>query len=176
MPGLADATAGPLFLPATPSLRHVVSLGADDRPRVAVAARPAGRAAELLAAAQDAVRPADDLVVIYTSGSTSDPKGIIHAHGTVLRHSRFIAAGHEWTADDRVYVPMAFFWVGGLVFGVLGPMQIGVTILTEHRFDAGEVLQLLATEHATYAMGFPHVGPAIAAHPDFAVDRPLEPA
>ena len=122
---------------------------------------------ELLAAAQDAVRPADDLVVIYTSGSTSDPKGIIHAHGTVLRHSRFIAAGHEWNADDRVYVPMAFFWVGGLVFGVLGPMQIGVTILTEHRFDAGEVLQLLATEHATYAMGFPHVGPAIAAHPDF---------
>ena len=78
--------------------------------------------------------------------------------------------------DDRVYVPMAFFWVGGLVFGVLGPMQIGVTILTEHRFDAGEVLQLLATEHATYAMGFPHVGPAIAAHPDFAVDRPVEPA
>jgi acyl-coenzyme A synthetase/AMP-(fatty) acid ligase len=63
---------------------------------------------------------------------------------------------------------MAFFWVGGLVFGVLGPMQIGVTILTEHRFDAGEVLALLATEHATYAMGFPHVGPAIAAHPDFA--------
>jgi len=57
--------------------------------------------------------------------------------------------------------------VGGLVFGVLGPMQIGVTILTEHRFDAGEVLRLLAAERATYAMGFPHVGPAIAAHPDF---------
>jgi acyl-CoA synthetase (AMP-forming)/AMP-acid ligase II len=168
VPGLAEADvdARPLLLPSTPSLRHVVSLG--DGNRTWLSSREQRVIEQLLVAAQDAVRPADDLVVIYTSGSTSDPKGIIHAHGTVLRHSRFIAAGHEWSADDRVYVPMAFFWVGGLVFGVLGPMQIGVTILTEHRFDAGEVLQLLAKEHATYAMGFPHVGPAIAAHPDFA--------
>jgi acyl-CoA synthetase (AMP-forming)/AMP-acid ligase II len=166
--GLAEADADdrPLLLPSTPSLRHVVSLGGGNRAWLSSRAQQVGP--ELLRAAQDAVRPADDLVVIYTSGSTSEPKGIIHAHGTVLRHSRFIAAGHEWSADDRVYVPMAFFWVGGLVFGVLGPMQIGVTILTEHRFDAGEVLQLLAAEHATYATGFPHVGPAIAAHPDFA--------
>jgi acyl-CoA synthetase (AMP-forming)/AMP-acid ligase II len=166
VPGLVDAGPGPLHLPSTPSLRHVVSLGDGACAWLSPGDQQVDE--ELFAAAQLAVRPADDLVVIYTSGSTSDPKGIIHVHGTVLRHSRFIAAGHEWSADDRVYVPMAFFWVGGLVFGVLGPMQIGVTILTEHRFDAGEVLQLLATEHATYAMGFPHVGPAIAAHPDFA--------
>ncbi len=167
VPGLAEATTAPLLLPSTPSLRHVISLDPDvDRPWLS--AHDEQVDLELLVAAQQAVRPADDLVIIYTSGSTSDPKGIIHVHGTVLRHSRFIAAGHEWTSDDRVYVPMAFFWVGGLVFGVLGPMQIGVTILTEHRFDAGQVLHLLASEHATYAMGFPHVGPAIAAHPDFA--------
>jgi acyl-CoA synthetase (AMP-forming)/AMP-acid ligase II len=167
VPGLADASSGPLALPSAPFLRHVVSLGAQAR-RPWLSVPKVDVTPELLAAAQDAVRPADDLVVIYTSGSTSDPKGIIHVHGTVLHHSRFIATNHEWSADDRVYVPMAFFWVGGLVFGVLGPMQIGVTILTEHRFDAGEVLRLLANEHATYAMGFPHVGPAIAAHPDFA--------
>jgi acyl-CoA synthetase (AMP-forming)/AMP-acid ligase II len=167
VPGLADASSAPLALPSAPFLRHVVSLGGEaERPWLS--ASNGGVAPEILAAAQDAVRPADDLLVIYTSGSTSDPKGIIHVQGAVLRHSRFIAANHEWSPDDRVYVPMAFFWVGGLVFGVLGPMQIGVTILTEHRFDAGEVLRLLASEHATYAMGFPHVGPAIAAHPDFA--------
>jgi len=166
VPGLIDAGPGPLQLPSTPALRHVVSLGEGDRSWLSP--REQRVEPELLAAAQDAVRPADDLVVIYTSGSMSDPKGIIHVHGTVLRHSRFIAAGHAWAGDDRVYVPMAFFWVGGLIFGVIGPMQIGVTILTEHRFDAGEVLHLLATEHATYATGFPHVGPAIAAHPDFA--------
>jgi acyl-coenzyme A synthetase/AMP-(fatty) acid ligase len=63
---------------------------------------------------------------------------------------------------------MAFFWVGGLVFGVLGPMQLGVTILTEHRFEPGDVLRLLAAERATYATGFPHVGPALVNHHDFA--------
>jgi acyl-CoA synthetase (AMP-forming)/AMP-acid ligase II len=47
-------------------------------------------------------------------------------------------------------------------------MQTGVTILTEHRFDAGEVLRLLESERATYATGFPHVGPALVNHPDFA--------
>jgi acyl-coenzyme A synthetase/AMP-(fatty) acid ligase len=119
-------------------------------------------------AAEDAVGPADDLVVIYTSGSTSEPKGVIHVHGTVIRHSQFIAAGHEWNDKDRVYVPMAFFWVGGLIYGVLGPMQTGVTILTEYKFEAREVLRLLASERVTYAMGFPHIGPALAAHPDFA--------
>ena len=164
-PGLADSDSGPLFLPSTPMLRHVVSLDATDRHWVTGTEMRASR--ELLSAVEASVRPADDLVVIYTSGSTSDPKGVIHAQGTLLRHSRFIAAGHGWTDRDRVYVPMAFFWVGGLIFGVLGPMQIGVTILTEERFDAGEVLRLLETEKATYATGFPHVGPALEAHPDF---------
>jgi acyl-coenzyme A synthetase/AMP-(fatty) acid ligase len=168
VPGLAGADgAEPLLLASAPSLRNVLALGGSGgRPWLASAGH--GVAPEVLAAAQDAVRPADDLVVIYTSGSTCDPKGIIHVHGSVLRHSRFIAENHQWLPDDRVYVPMAFFWVGGLVFGVLGPMQLGVTIITEHRFDAGDVLRLLAAERVTYVTGFPHVGPAIAAHPDFA--------
>jgi acyl-CoA synthetase (AMP-forming)/AMP-acid ligase II len=152
-------------LPGFPSLRAVVSL--DDAVRwPCPATEPASP--ELLAATEAAIRPADDLVVIYTSGSMADPKGIIHVHGSAVRHSHFIASQHEWTPEDRVYVPMAFFWVGGLVFGVLGPMQIGVTILTEHRFEPGPVLALLAAERATYATGFPHVGPALANHPDFA--------
>jgi acyl-CoA synthetase (AMP-forming)/AMP-acid ligase II len=144
-----------------PNLRNVLSLG-DDR------GWPAPVPESLLQACESTVRASDDLVVIYTSGSTSDPKGIIHTHANAIIHSRFIATQHEWTSSDRIYVPMAFFWVGGLVFGVLGPMQTGATILTEHRFEAGDVLRLLEAERATYATGFPHVGPALANHPDFA--------
>ncbi|MFV9633843.1 class I adenylate-forming enzyme family protein [Mycobacterium neumannii] len=114
------------------------------------------------------VRAADDLLVIYTSGSTSNPKGIIHTHGTAITHSRFIATAHDWDASDRIYVPMVFFWVAGLVFGFLGPMQVGATILTEHKFDAGMVLRLLESEKATYTTGFPHIGPALSNHRDFA--------
>ena len=68
-----------------------------DRPTLGHRRRRDRSSRELLAAAESSVRPADDLVVIYTSGSTSDPKGVIHAQGTLLRHSRFIAAGHGWS-------------------------------------------------------------------------------
>lgn len=161
--GLADndrSTA--LALPDLPALRWALPLGDAAWSHV----EPVSEA--MLEASERGVRTSDDLVVIYTSGSMADPKGIIHPHGTAIRHSHFIASQHQWTADDRVYVPMAFFWVGGLVFGVLGPLQIGVTIITEHRFEPGPVLRLLAAERATYATGFPHVGPALANHPDFA--------
>lgn len=165
IPGLASSAPGPLFLSSLPSLRHVVALGDSDRSWLS---RPREHShADLVAACESAVRPADDLVVIYTSGSRAEPKGVIHIHGAAIRHSHFVASEHDWTPDDRVYVPMALFWVGGLVFGFLGPMQLGVTILTEHRFDPGVVLSLLERERATYATGFPHVGPALANHPAF---------
>ena len=165
IPGLADAGEGPLLLEAMPQLRQVLPLGDGAE---GWSSWPEPVAESMVGACERSVRPADDLVVIYTSGSTANPKGVIHVHGTAIRHAHFISSSHEWVPDDRVYVPMAFFWVGGLIFGVLGPMQLGVTILTEHRFDPGEVLHLLADERATYATGFPHVGPALANHPDFA--------
>lgn len=165
---ITDAAGGsavrdrPLHIELLPQLRNIFPLGELDR------GWPEPLPHSFLRACEATVRAADDLVIIYTSGSTSDPKGIIHTHSTAIAHSRFIATQHGWEPTDRVYVPMAFFWVGGLVFGLLGPMQLGVTILTEHRFDAGDVLRLLQSEKATYATGFPHVGPALTNHPDFA--------
>jgi acyl-CoA synthetase (AMP-forming)/AMP-acid ligase II len=153
------------FSRSLPHLRNVLPLG--ETTRSWLSTWPAPVSDECLAACESTVRPSDDLLVIYTSGSTSNPKGIIHTHGTVITHSRFIAAAHGWSDSDRIYVPMVFFWVAGLVFGFLGPMQMGATILTEHRFDAGDVLRLLDTENATYTTGFPHVGPALVNHPNF---------
>jgi acyl-CoA synthetase (AMP-forming)/AMP-acid ligase II len=164
--GSLPASANLLAVERLPQLRNVFALGDTDRRWPTAWPQPVSEA--FLRACESTVRPSDDLVVIYTSGSMSDPKGVIHTHATVIAHSRFIATQHEWKPHDRVYIPMAFFWVGGLVFGLLGPMQTGVTILTEHRFEAGDVLRLLESERATYATGFPHVGPALANHPDFA--------
>lgn len=164
--GVIPVPGQQLTIERLPQLRNVFFLGDNHQSRPSAWPHPAPEA--FLRACESTVRPSDDLVVIYTSGSTSDPKGVIHTHASVITHSRFIATQHEWKPSDRVYIPMAFFWVGGLVFGLLGPMQTGVTILTEHKFDPGDVLRLLESEHATYATGFPHVGPALANHPDFA--------
>jgi acyl-CoA synthetase (AMP-forming)/AMP-acid ligase II len=165
VPGLAGARQWPLALAGMPNLRNVVCLDETDRSWLTDDAPMAG--VEHLTAMEAAVRPADDLFVLYTSGSTSTPKGAIHTHGPALAHSRFIASGHEWTQDDRIYVPMGLFWIGGLVYGLLGPMQLGATILTEDHFDASQVLRLLEQERATYTTGWPHVGAALSNHPDF---------
>jgi acyl-CoA synthetase (AMP-forming)/AMP-acid ligase II len=164
--GCVPEPTGQLNLERLPQLRNIFPLGDSDRNWPSTWPNPASES--FLRAGESTVRPADDLAVIYTSGSTSDPKGVIHTHSSAITHSHFIATQHEWKSDDHVYIPMAFFWVGGLVFGLLGPMQMGVTILTEHRFEAGDVLRLLSAEQATYATGFPHVGPALVNHPDFA--------
>lgn len=169
LPRITAAAGGldmPLRSTALPQLRNVLPLGdvTTDWPQE----WPDPVLPDFLAACQQTIRPTDDLFVIYTSGSTSVPKGIVHTHGTAITHSRFIAAQHEWGPDDRIYVPMVFFWVAGLVFGLLGPLQHGATVLTEHKFDAGQTLRLLEAERATYTTGFPHVGPALVNHPNFA--------
>lgn len=158
-------TGGSLRIERLPQLRNVFPLGATERGWPSTWPEPVST--DFLRACESTVRATDDLLVIYTSGSTSHPKGIIHTHGTAITHSRFIATAHGWNDDDRIYVPMVFFWVAGLVFGFLGPMQVGATILTEYKFDAGDVLRLLESEKATYTTGFPHIGPALANHPDF---------
>jgi acyl-CoA synthetase (AMP-forming)/AMP-acid ligase II len=161
-----SAVGAPLRTEGLPQLRNVLPLGGTTRDWPSAWPDPVPH--RFLGACETTVRPADDLLVIYTSGSTSNPKGIIHTHGTAITHSRFIATAHGWDHHDRIYVPMVFFWVAGLVYGMLGPMQLGATILTEQKFDAGDVLHLLASEKATYTTGFPHIGPALANHPDFA--------
>jgi acyl-coenzyme A synthetase/AMP-(fatty) acid ligase len=121
----------------------------------------------LLAAVEGCVTPADPAVVIYSSGSTADPKGAIHTHGTLVRHSYNLASQRDLLPSDRIWSAMPFFWVGGLVFSVLGNMHVGATTLCEEVFDPESTLDFLERERATIALGWPHFGKALAEHPSF---------
>lgn len=166
VPALAATGKPDLFLDALPFLRTVHVLGRTDRSWVAPLPGPVD--SELLDAAQARVTAADDQVVIYTSGSTARPKGVIHTHGSTIRQGWFIGQQHDWGPGDRIYMPLPFFWIGGLIYGFLSSLSKGVTTLCELRFDPGATLRLLEQERATSTMGWPHVGPAMAGHPDFA--------
>ncbi|NNL66921.1 MAG: acyl--CoA ligase [Myxococcales bacterium] len=170
LPELAGTPEPRLLHAALPFLRRIAVWGGCDRPwaldGAALAAGEAGVGEELLRAVEAEVHPSDEMVMLYSSGSTSDPKGALHTHAGVLKHSYNLTSLRDLGPDDRVWSPMPFFWVGGFVFAFLGNLQAGATTLCEEAFDPGRTLAFLERERASVAVGWPHFGKALAEHPD----------
>jgi acyl-CoA synthetase (AMP-forming)/AMP-acid ligase II len=124
--------------------------------------------AALVGALGDAVRPADDFVVLFTSGSRGAPKGTIHTHGSALRAVASGLDARRVGCDERLYIPMPFFWTGGLASGLLTALVPGATLLTEAVPEAEGTLALLEREHATLFRGWPDQAARLASHPRFA--------
>jgi len=122
---------------------------------------------DFLIEAECCVTPADPAVIVYSSGSTADPKGSIHTHGTIVRHSCNIQSGYPMGCDDVVFSPMPFFWIGGLVTTLLEAPHFGATLVTMSSFEAGAALELIEQEHVTIATGWPQQGKTMSEHPSF---------
>jgi acyl-CoA synthetase (AMP-forming)/AMP-acid ligase II len=121
----------------------------------------------LVSAMEARVRPADDFVILFTSGSTGAPKGTIHTHGSALRAT---AAGLEARCiqrAERLYIPMPFFWTGGLGTGLLSAVIAGATLLTEAEPEPAGTLEFLERERVTLFRGWPDQAAKLAAHPAF---------
>jgi acyl-CoA synthetase (AMP-forming)/AMP-acid ligase II len=158
-PGVLDATRAGARHPRLPSLRRIWTT--EDGPTASV--EP-----ELVDALEAAVRPADDLAVVFTSGSRGLPKGTVHTHGGGLGA---VAAGLEARCvgpDDRLYIPMPFFWTGGFCSGLLTVVVAGATLITEAVPEPERTLELLERERVTLFRGWPDQAARLAAHPRFA--------
>lgn len=170
-PALRAQTPERLVSTALPQLRRVFSFGgtrAWSLRAESLADGPADARFDdaLLRAVEAEVAASDPMLILYSSGSTADPKGAVHAHGSVLRHSRRLGEIRGVARDDRIWSPMPFFWVGGIVFSLLGAMHAGACLLTESIFEAGATLRLLERERATAVVGWPHFGKLLTEHPD----------
>ena len=156
-------TGARLMVEAVPRLRtitvweHHTSAGADDAPRRA-----------LVDALDASVRPADDLAVVFTSGSRGTPKGVIHTHGGALAATEAGLEVRRLARDDRLYIPMPFFWVGGFGTGLLSALIAGATLLTEARPEPARTLPFLERNRVTLFRGWPDQAAALARHPGFA--------
>ena len=177
LPGLAEQRAQDgLFLRAAPYLRRIRVWGGCDRawalPGGESAADPPGGAPgageDRLREVEDCVEPADRIAVVYSSGSTADPKGAVHTHGGLVRHAYNLAHVMGIERDDRIYSPMPFFWIGGLMTAAMIALARGARVVAPERFEAGETLDLIEREGVTCALGWPHYGKSMADHPTFA--------
>ena len=157
--------------PELPYLRQVVVWGANHRAWAVSSdeftARGDTVSPELLDAVESEVTPSDTLVILYSSGSTAEPKGAVHTHGTVIRHSFNLNSMRDMHGDDVIYSPMPWFWVGGMAFVLVSTMHLGATLAVEERFEPGETLAMLARERVTVVQGWPHYAKAMAEHPSF---------
>ena len=111
--------------------------------------------------------PADLAVVIFTSGSTAEPKGVVHSHGTVVRHAYTLFDYAESTPRTRILVLTPFFWIGGMLTTLLNTMIGGAELICPERPDPGSVLEVLRRELPDQITGWAGQLTAIREHPDF---------
>jgi fatty-acyl-CoA synthase len=155
-----------------PALRHVIYLG-DQRD-------PGGVSWNDLLALGDGVpetrlrdREAalqfDDAVNIqYTSGTTGAPKGATLTHHNVLNNGFFIGERLEYTAADRICLPVPFYHCFGCVLGNLAALTHASTVvLPGESFDPEACLRAVERERCTSLYGVPTMFIAELEHPAF---------
>lgn len=170
LPGLAEQREpGRIAVRQAPFLRTVGVLDSCDRAWVTALADAAIPEidSDFLLEVESCVTPADEVTIIYTSGSTGDPKGPVHTHGALVRHTYNLSFDYGVGPDEVMFTAMPFFWVGGLITGLHAVIHHGATLVTQPAFDAGEALELIERYRATITLGWPQQGKSLAQHPDF---------
>ena len=122
---------------------------------------------ELLDAMEAEVSPADWLVTVYTSGTTSEPKAVLHTHGTEVRHSANLVELRGLTPEYRMFAVLPFFWIGGLMYELLPALHSGSMIVCQERFDPAEALDLIEREQTNSFMGYANAREQIMSQPSY---------
>lgn len=171
LPGLGDQREpGRIAVRKAPFLRTVAVWGSSDQAwttAINADGEVSAKDADFLVDVEMCVTPADDVTIIYTSGSTGDPKGPVHTHGALVRHSYNLTFTYGVANDDVMFTAMPFFWVGGLITGLHAVIHHGATLVTQPAFDPAEALELMERHRATITLGWPQQGKTLAEHPDF---------
>lgn len=163
----------PLLAPSVPTLRSIwfddaVPLAIDHGwTRAALLDGGARIDPDVLAAAERDVSPADRMVIVHTSGSTSSPKGVIHPHGSLIRHLDNLNELRAYAPDDVLFANSPFFWIGGFAYALLGTLVAGARLVCSNAPDASGVLDVLERERPTMVNGFAQAVAHLPSDPSF---------
>ena len=124
------------------------------------------------------IYPEDDVTIMYTSGSTGAPKGAVSTHRAIVSGSLnylvqglamlqlAMSQGVSLPAQQVMLLNVPLFHITGLVPILLVSIAIGRKLVIMYRWDAGEALQLIEKEKATYFVGVPTMSLELMQHPD----------
>ena len=112
--------------------------------------------------------PDDPINIQFTSGTTGNPKGATLTHNNIVNNARFSTGAQDFTASDRLCIPVPFYHCFGMVLGTLGCVTKGAAmIIPSEGFDAGTTLTALSRERCTAIYGVPTMFVAMLDHTDF---------
>jgi len=113
--------------------------------------------------------PDDPINIQYTSGTTGFPKGATLSHRNILNNGYFTTELINFTADDRLCIPVPFYHCFGMVMGNLGCTTHGATmVIPAPGFDPAVTLQAIQDERCTGVYGVPTMFIAMQNAPGFA--------
>ncbi|HBO98251.1 MAG TPA: AMP-binding protein [Verrucomicrobia bacterium] len=103
----------------------------------------------------------------YTSGTTGFPKGVQLTHRNIANDGFWIGACQNFSARDKVCIPVPLFHCFGCVLGVMSCVNHGVTMVFTEKFDPVQVMEAVEKEKCTAVYGVPTMYIAILDHPQF---------
>ena len=114
-------------------------------------------------------RPEPDsaALVLYTSGTSGRAKGVIHTHNTLRAEADGVALGHQCRTDDVMLLTMPLAHIGGVLYGILLPLTIGLRVVLMDTWDPDEALRLTEQEGVTVHPTVPVVARGLLRAPSF---------
>jgi len=93
----------------------------------------------------------DDLALLpYTSGTTGMPKGCMHTHRTLMPNTIGGALWGHASAESVSLGVVPMFHITGMLYGVLGPIYTGTTVVILPRWDRELAGRLISRHKVTH--------------------------
>jgi acyl-coenzyme A synthetase/AMP-(fatty) acid ligase len=97
----------------------------------------------------------NDAVIFFTSGTTDRPKGVVLSYREQIGNVAPMADALGISAADRIYDYRSFNWASAQLFGVLGSLCRGATLVMAKRFSVTRFFDDIRAHGVTVAAGNP---------------------